>query len=434
MAASATYAARSRGGQRPDYATADSEVRTNYAAMAAPPETTQGGPSQGKPVFVMNQDIPGENNLQLQDMFKSLCRSVDTKNINGVQRIGGLWRLYIADRESRIRLITGGLQIRASSVRVYDKNPYLPQENENATRVLIKDIPLSVHESVIHDGLESINCKIYGPVIYPKLRVDGKLTQCLTGDRVVYIDPPTQPLPRFMRFNNFKARVFHHGQPDSDANITCSRCLQPGHHRTKCSNQLLCRSCRKPGHLQNACPAVIGEKQQRSEPSTQTPASSQSGDQSREEAVSRPTTAQTRHTAQNKDQAHRITSSVPQTRSKSAAATRTSTHEKGSRDCNQRTARESAVPGKVMFAEPRSRSSSMPNLTEADQQPKLAHYWHAKPSAESNESVDDSDETDGDQSSVIVESMESPEEHRSRDTESKKRKRRRKNTKDSNGK
>ena len=277
-----------------------------------------------------------------------------------------------------------------------------------------------------------MNCKIYGSVMYPKLRVDGKLTQCLTGDRVVYIDPPSQPLPRFIRFQNFRARVFHHGQPNSEASITCSRCLQTGHHRSKCANQLVCRSCRKTGHLQNACPAAIGEKQ-RFEPTTPTPASSQSGDESRGEAVSRPTNTpvvvQPRNTAPNKEPAQRVTSSAPQTRSKTAAGT--STHEKGSRDRNHRAAKESAMPGKVVFEEPRSRSSSMPNLTAADQQTKLTQYWQ-KSSAESDESEGDSDETEENQSSVIAESMESHAKHGN--TKSKGRKSRRKNTKDSNGK
>ena len=432
MAASSTYTAHI-GDQHPGYVTSETEVRTSYATKATPAQTTQGGPTHGKPVFVLNQNIPGENNIELQDMYKALCNSVDTKNINGVQRIGGLWRLYIADRESRIRLITEGLQIRASSVRVYDKNPYLPHENENAIRVLIKDIPLSVHESVIQDGLKELNCKIYGPIMYSKLRVDGKLTQCLTGDRVVYIDPPSQPLPRFINFHNFKARILHHGQPNSEASITCSRCLQTGHHRSKCSNQMVCRSCRKPGHFQSACPATNGDKQ-RPEPSKQTPAGSQSGDQSRGEAVSRPTNPPVavqpqNTTTSNKGPAEWITSSAPQTRSQTAAER--SAREKGSRDRNHRAAKESAMPGKVVFEEPRSRSSSMPNLTVADQQTKLTHYWQ-KSSAESDESEGDSDETEDDQSSAAAELVESYPEKKI--TNSKGRKRRRKNTKNSNEK
>ena len=424
MAASSTYTARND--QRPGYVTADSERRGSYAARATPPETTQGGPAQGKPVFVLNQNIPGESNVELQEMYKSLCKSVDTKNINGVQRIGGLWRLYVADRESRIRLITEGLQIRASTVRVYDKNPYLPHENENATRVLIKDIPLSVHESVIQDGLEGLNCKIYGPVLYPKLRVDGKLTQCLTGDRVVYIDPPSQPLPRLIRFQNFRARVFHHGQPNPEASITCSRCLQTGHHRTKCPNQLVCRACRKTGHVQNACPAGIGET--RSPTKTQT----QSGDQSREEAVSKPTiapdAAQHENGNADKEPNQRVTSSARQTRSKTAAEM--SSRKKGSRDRNHRTAKENAIQEKGVFEEPRSRCNSMPNLTGAELQTKLSQFWH-KSSAESDESEEDYDETDNDQSSVIEEETEPRAEHRN--NKRKGRKRRRKNTKESRG-
>ena len=200
----------------------------------------------------------------------------------------------------------------------------------------------------------------------------------------------------------------------------------------------MCRSCRKTGHLQNACPAAIGEKQ-RFEPTTQTPAGSQSGnqprDQSRREAVSRPTNTpvvvQPQNTAPNKEPAQRVTSSAPQTRSKTAAVTRT--HEKGSHDRNHRPAKESAMPGKVVFEEPRSRSSSMPNLTAADQQTKLTQYWHIS-SAESDESEGDSDETEDNQSSVIAESMESHAEHGNTKSKGKRKSRRKNTSKYSNGK
>ena len=222
----------SHTGRGNNYTTNNQEVRSSYARMTSP-DVAPEGPSPGKPVFVMNQDIPGERNVDLQDMYKALCKSVDTKNIVGVQRIGGLWRLYIAERELRIKLITEGLQIRNASVRVYDKNPYLLHENENAVRVVIKDVPLSVHESVIRDGLESANCKIYGPITYPKLRVDGKLTQCLTGDRAVYIDPPPQPLPRYMHFHSLEPAFFTTG------NLTLKL---PLHARDACKQVTIARN------------------------------------------------------------------------------------------------------------------------------------------------------------------------------------------------
>lgn len=398
----------SHTGRGNNYTTNNQEVRSSYARMTSP-DVAPEGPSPGKPVFVMNQDIPGERNVDLQDMYKALCKSVDTKNIVGVQRIGGLWRLYIAERELRIKLITEGLQIRNASVRVYDKNPYLLHENENAVRVVIKDVPLSVHESVIRDGLESANCKIYGPITYPKLRVDGKLTQCLTGDRAVYIDPPPQPLPRYMHFHSFRARVFHHGQPNSEAAITCSRCLQTGHHRTKCTNQMVCRLCKNTGHIQNSCPAAAGKNHQQPEADKQTPTRSQSGDSSRGEAAAvpkptdKPSEKPRSHNAETANE--RATSSAPLTRSKTAAADWMGTCDKGSRDRKQRAPKVSAMQGKSVLGdlEVRSRSNSAPNLTDA--QTKITEYWK-RSSSESEESDGDYDETAGEQSSVLEEPTE----------------------------
>lgn len=400
----------------------------SYANMAEPTAAPQ---RQGKPVFVMHNNIPGENRVELEEMYKSLSKSVHTKDIHGIQKIGGLWRLYVVERENRIKLITEGLQIRDTSVRVYDKNPYLPHENENATRVLIKDIPLSVHESVIMDEFEKRNYKVNGPIMYPKLRVDGKLTQCLTGDRVVYIDAPTQPLPRFMQFQNFRARVFHHGQPDPESNVTCSRCLQAGHHRSKCSNQVVCRLCKKVGHMQSMCPTTAGkeEKQQSTRPKTRESRSAQSGDRSRGEAVPLATNSpneshpdlSTASTARVYDQPARgTTSSVPQTRSMTASSSQN--RERGSRDRRPRP-REGAVLDSADF---RARSNSAPNIGDA--QTKITEYWRKSADSES-ESERSCDETEEEQEEITLNSQQLSIDHEKRS-----RKRRRKNTKMSNGK
>ena len=426
---SATYT--QRDGQ--DYVTAD-KVRGSYANVAAPSMAPQ-NPTQGKPVFVLAQNIPGEKTVELQEMYKAVSKSVNTKDIQGVQRIGGLWRLYITERENRIKLITQGLQIRDTSVRVYDKNPFLPHENENATRVLIKDIPLSVHENVILDELENIQCKVYGAIMYPKLRVDGKLTQCLTGDRVVYIDPPTQPLPRFMRFHSFKARVFHHGQPDTESNVICSLCLQTGHHRSKCSNEMVCRHCRKAGHLQASCPKSADKQSSAakipSKPKTQTSAeSTRSPDTSRGEAVTETTDAPGETRSTNNEPDEDITSSARQTRSKTA--NRASSREKGSRDRKQRNAKEGALLGKVLSDECRSRSNSAPSVIVADDtQTKITEYW-GKSSSETDEAEADDESDDNDPSYATPEPQEIPQDHCKQIQKG--RKRRRRNTKSSNGK
>ena len=144
---------------------------SSYATVSAPPEALQ-GQGHGKPVFVMHNNIPGDNRVELEEMYKSVNKSVNTKDIHGIQKIGGLWRLYIEERQNRIKLITDGIQIRDTTVRVYDKNPYLPHESENAFTCLDKrHSPFSARKYHLRRiGGQKI-CKINGHVIYPKLRV-----------------------------------------------------------------------------------------------------------------------------------------------------------------------------------------------------------------------------------------------------------------------
>lgn len=189
-------------------------------------------------------------------MLKTISASI----VKGIQKIGGLWRIYLSDQPSRIELISNGLHIRNASIAVFDTNPFLHANNENHIRVLIKDIPLSVHDNTILTEFQNRKLKVSGKLILQRLRVDGKLTECLTGDRVLYVEKPTQPLPRFMSFGYFKARVFHPDQIAIDnSNTVCTNCLLKGHHRSSCKNQTKCRFCGGEGHLQRDCTATTSE-------------------------------------------------------------------------------------------------------------------------------------------------------------------------------
>ena len=113
----------------------------------------------------------------------------------------------------------------------------------------------------------------------------------------------------------------------------------------------------------------------------------------------------------------------------SKTANMTDTRGKGPRDRKQRAAKESAVLGKVLSEEFRSRSNSAPSLTVVDDtQTKITQYW-GKSSSESDEA---DDETDDDPSYATPESPDIPTDH-GKQTQ-KRRKRRRRNTKNSNGK
>ena len=69
-------------------------------------------PVRGKPVFVKHLDIPNANERDFynEHMYKALAQKVPSKEITGIQKIRGLWRLYIENQKTRINLITLGLK------------------------------------------------------------------------------------------------------------------------------------------------------------------------------------------------------------------------------------------------------------------------------------------------------------------------------------
>lgn len=226
---------------------------TSYAGKAA--HHNDATAIRGKPIFVKHSDIPGANEQDFynEHMYKVLARQVNSKDITGIQKIRGLWRLYVENQKTRIDLITLGLKVRNVTVAVHDSNPFLVH-GEDTLRVRIKDIPLSASDTLITDELESRKCKPIGKIIHDRLRVDGKLTDCLTGDRIIYIERPNHSLPRSITFGLFHGRVFHQGQQNDDlSNVTCSRCLVKGHHRSKCTEDVKCRQCNKSGHIAREC-------------------------------------------------------------------------------------------------------------------------------------------------------------------------------------
>ena len=128
-------------------------------------------------------------------------------------------------------------------------------------RLTVKDVPLSVIDKLIVREIEGWTYTVRGKVIRQRLRVNVQLTNCLNGDRAVYIDPPRQPLPVHVSIASFKARIFHHGQVTEASLTTCSRCLVTGHHASTCSKPFVCKDCRQPGHRAFECTVRKGDSE-----------------------------------------------------------------------------------------------------------------------------------------------------------------------------
>lgn len=213
----------------------------------------ESGDTGVKPVFLKNRDVPEGKPLLHEEIYVAIHKHLgSTKNLKGLQKIGGLWRIYFTDRADRIALISTGLNIRGVSAPIYDTNPFVNRHDPTTSlKVIVKDIPLSVNDEMIANEIEKQKCKVLSKVQRMKLRVNGLLTDCHTGDRMLFIEPPSKPLPRAMNMGGFRARIYHEGQEKGPT--LCSKCLTKGHHASTCVNDVVCRKCSQAGHKAAEC-------------------------------------------------------------------------------------------------------------------------------------------------------------------------------------
>ena len=212
-----------------------------------------------KPVFVRSEDVRNVSTKQLsgEELYLALAKIIKPSNISGIQPIRNLWRIYLDRHEDRVKVITSGLELRGAVTPVHDLNPYTKSRDENLLRVVIKDIPLSVSDQLIKSEFQAKKIQIQGDIYRQKLRVNGQLTSCLNGDRMLFITPPSQPLPRkFLCGQVFVGRLYHLGQPEQGGGsiAICSKCLEKGHHVSTCKNAIKCTFCKESGHVKSKCP------------------------------------------------------------------------------------------------------------------------------------------------------------------------------------
>ncbi|KAK3085708.1 hypothetical protein FSP39_007598 [Pinctada imbricata] len=211
-----------------------------------------------KPIFIKEADIfgntkpPKEHWLSHVELYKAISLVIPSELIAGIQRVRSLWRIYVEEESARTALLTNSFILRGRSFPIYSTNPGRPYQDADTTFVRVKNVPLSAEDGQIK---RAISIRTTGNIINmyrEKLRVDGKLTNCETGDRVLIVEHLTSPLPSSIEIGRYRALVHHKGQPNTKAK--CSKCLQTGHLSKDCVNELVCRGCGETGHKESECP------------------------------------------------------------------------------------------------------------------------------------------------------------------------------------
>ncbi|CAG2253168.1 unnamed protein product [Mytilus edulis] len=206
-----------------------------------------------KPIFIKETDVFGASNppkelwLTHLEIFRGMSMSIKREHIKGIQRIGKMWRLYLDAEEDRLKLLSEGVVLRGKTI------PLLPHNPNN---------PNYKNDGQIQRELEKRNIKVIS-INRERLRVDNQMTDCQTGDRVVFCEKFEKQLPKTMQFGKYLARVSHFGQIDINTHFICSKCLQHGHFTSDCPNEWMCRGCNKSGHKLIECPTFFENMKQK---------------------------------------------------------------------------------------------------------------------------------------------------------------------------
>ena len=162
-----------------------------------------------------------------------------------------MWRIYLDNIEDKVLLLNQGIALRGRVYPVLSTNPNR-LDGENTITIKVMDIPLSVDDGVISRALVMKKLEVIS-ISRDKLRINGKLTNCKTGDRSVIVKASSlsEPLPKFMSFGRFQARIYHRGQVKRVEK--CTKCLEEGHRVSSCPNEWKCTKCMKFGHKKSEC-------------------------------------------------------------------------------------------------------------------------------------------------------------------------------------
>ncbi|CAC5398023.1 unnamed protein product [Mytilus coruscus] len=186
----------------------DNDVNTNDTNDNQPNSTSASASNSSnfvKPIFLKDSDVHGsmkpERSMWITnvEIYKAVGEKVPAECIKGIQRIREMWRIYMDNEEDKLSLLVQGVNLRGRQVPLHSQNPHNSSNllQPDTIRIKVKNVPLSADDGQIHRALTLQGCNIQA-FSRERLRIDGKVTNCETGDRICnisghkMIDCPTE--------------------------------------------------------------------------------------------------------------------------------------------------------------------------------------------------------------------------------------------------
>lgn len=200
-----------------------------------------------------------------EDIYKELMKVVEEDLIKGIQLYPSGWprklQISVADIELKNKIIVEGLDLFGVHVDFSD-------EDSVVTKVVLKDAPMEWENALIADNMSR-----YGEVIRVEkemLKVDGRITNCTTGDRHIFMSTLNVVIPNKLEVKvgakTFSLSVWYRGQTTKSNTSqqkpkACFLCGSDSHDSKNCTHSgRVCFTCHKSDHTHTNCPNNDGSK------------------------------------------------------------------------------------------------------------------------------------------------------------------------------
>ena len=133
--------------------------------------------------------------------------------IEGAQRIGKLYRIYVKCEKAKDKLATEGFTFQGRHVSFHTRNPFTVNDEPDTVKIIIGGVPLSVANSEFESALLDLNIEIISDIKFENYRdKDGKWTAYKTGRRFVYCKKPKLNLKPFIKIGLWNASLYYREQ------------------------------------------------------------------------------------------------------------------------------------------------------------------------------------------------------------------------------
>ena len=208
------------------------------------------------PIGYLKTDL--QRNAQ-EKIYVELLKNVDAEEVEGLQLYPAGWprKVLITFKDNRVKhdILRRGLVMFGCTVEMREEGCFMP-------KVYIKDIPVEISNDKVVEMLS-----VYGEVVRIEsvyLRVEGKLTSCLTGERIAYMkNIENIPQTVTMTINgvnitgNIKCSQNEHQNRPNPSNAHADE-WGSGVNNNRIKK---CHSCGKEDHLNSDCPENKGIKE-----------------------------------------------------------------------------------------------------------------------------------------------------------------------------